>query len=99
MGGLDARGNHVNNFTAEQMRAVIRLGGAFKASYPHGKILGHSELQRFKDRPLRCPSLDMDGIRDSVTALCGAHTLQQMLRGRYTDYGKEAGREEPEGAG
>lgn len=66
LGGANAAGEPEDNFTPIQ-REVLRWTLAdLLAKWPEAKVVGHTELARYRKRRLRCPSLDMDDLRASL---------------------------------
>lgn len=70
-GGRDDEGKPQDNFTPEQMDALVRLLVWLETKYGWNlKIIGHTELQRFANNPTwSCPATDMDTIRERVEEL------------------------------
>jgi len=56
LGGVDAKGNALDNRTAAQKAAQIHLLKKYKAQFPKAQILGHRDFPNVKKA---CPSFDV----------------------------------------
>lgn len=56
IGGIDAKGNPVDNRTTEQVHAMYDKLVELAGKYPHASILGHRD---FPGVTKRCPSFDV----------------------------------------
>lgn len=60
----------VDNFTRDQRRAILRLIEELMAKYKDigiEDIVGHSEVQKYRNRQLpKCPPMDMNMFREDV---------------------------------
>lgn len=64
-GGTDEFGNPESNFGGMQMVALEALVTGLLSTYgPHVKVWGHTELQRYRNRDLKCPQFDMKAWRE-----------------------------------
>lgn len=66
IGGVDEEGEPERNFTETQYLSVVRWAAAFMVSYPRGRVVGRSEIQKIKGRPGACPPVDMEAIRTNI---------------------------------
>lgn len=67
VGGRDHNHQAEDNFTYEQRKSLLRLIHDLKKLYGNLKVLGHSEVQRYRNRSLpRCPYIDMELLRDDI---------------------------------
>lgn len=58
---------HTDNFTIEQRHALFDLVLALRAEFGPAKLLGHTEVQKYRNRDLPpCPCLDMDDLRQDL---------------------------------
>lgn len=78
IGGLDADGEHVNNFTLMQTGSLHMIVGCFQRQWVNGKVLGHNELRGYREGPSKCPSIDMNLVRSWVSDIHGP-TLSEMM--------------------
>lgn len=57
-------GDHEDNFTDAQRVGLMDLLWELVSQYPDTKLLGHNEVQKYRNRNLpACPCLDMDDLR------------------------------------
>jgi hypothetical protein len=57
----------IDNFTTAQKISLFRLIYDLLVDYPNAEVVGHSEIQRYRNKNLPpCPPLDMDIIREDV---------------------------------
>lgn len=57
-------GDGVDNFTRDQRVSLLRLLHELRLQYPGLKVVGHSEVQQYRNRSLpACPPIDMDELR------------------------------------
>ena len=66
LGGATPEGEPEDNFTDAQRDVLRRTLNDLLAKWPEAKVVGHTELARYRKRKLRCPSLNMDDLRASL---------------------------------
>jgi len=64
--GICLIGRH--QFTHQQFTALSRLIGGLMRRFPGADVFGHYELLRTGDPPKTCPNIDMDWLRELLTA-------------------------------
>jgi N-acetyl-anhydromuramyl-L-alanine amidase AmpD len=80
VGGRDADGSPVDNFTGDQRRALVALSKAFLQEWPHADIKGHRELKGYERSD--CPAINMDVLRLEITREeWPGQTLSEMTKG------------------
>lgn len=67
LGGANAAGEPEDNFTDVQRDALKWTIEWLWTKWPEARVVGHTELARFRKRSLRCPALDMNALRASLT--------------------------------
>jgi hypothetical protein len=68
VGGRTDRETASDNFEARQWRALFATICALKGRYGDLDVLGHSEVQRYRNRCLPdCPPVDMDDVRQELS--------------------------------
>ncbi|MEW6121270.1 MAG: N-acetylmuramoyl-L-alanine amidase [Pseudomonadota bacterium] len=67
LGGANEEGEPEDNFTQVQKDALKWTIEWLWRKWPEAKVVGHTELARYRKRKLRCPSLDMGALRASLT--------------------------------
>jgi len=63
VGGVDKKGNALDNRTEHQIASMIKLVKEMKAKFPNAKVLGHRD---FKGVVKACPSFDVSAWLKSV---------------------------------
>lgn len=62
-GGMSESGEQVENFTGIQLASALDEVDAILEIYGEIEVAGHTEIQRYRNRLLRCPGFDMDYFR------------------------------------
>lgn len=67
VGGRDGDGDAEDNMTTMQRRSLLALCSALIDTYGPLRVIGHSELQRFRNPRLsKCPFMDMELFREDL---------------------------------
>lgn len=66
-GGQDEYGNTEDNFTPPQMEVLGLLVAHLRSRYPSiARVVGHTEIQRYRHRELQCPAFSMHKWREAT---------------------------------
>lgn len=67
VGGRERDGSPDNNFTSRQWRSLFLLIAHLKVLYGDLELVGHSEIQKYRNKALPdCPPVDMDDVRQEL---------------------------------
>lgn len=67
VGGRNHEGEGEDNFPHSQRKALIRLYHKLMDRYGKLRIVGHSEIQKYRNKSLPpCPMLDMEMLREDI---------------------------------
>lgn len=83
IGGLDANGDHSDDFTLLQIGSLHWICGGFLRQWSAGRIRGHNELKGYREGPSACPAIDMNLVRSWISDAEGP-TLSDMME-RHRD--------------
>jgi N-acetylmuramoyl-L-alanine amidase len=67
--GVCLAGDAVSGHTEGQLLQLRALVADLMWQFGRLKVVGHTELQRYQNRELRCPHLDMDAFRESIVQI------------------------------
>lgn len=75
-GRSEPNGDALDNFTEAQRRSLLRLLQELRTAWPGIEIVGHTEVQRYRNRRLPpCPCLDMDLLREDAELFSKGYML------------------------